>query len=59
MSEPRTFEFDVIKVGNGATPEVFTKLCGIQTTGFNRNVQTSDRYVRDYDSPPPPNSDAP
>lgn len=51
MSEPTTFEFAVIKVGDGADPEVFTTFCGIQTTGFNRTVQSSDRFVRDCTSP--------
>ena len=51
MSEPTTFEFAVIYVGNGATPEVKVKLCGIQTTGFNRTVQSNDRFVRDCDNP--------
>lgn len=51
MAEPTTFEFGVLKVGDGADPEVFTTLCGIQTTGFNRQVQTNDRYVRDCAQP--------
>jgi hypothetical protein len=51
MAEPSTFEFGVLKVGDGASPEVFTTLCGIQTTGFSRAVQTNDRYVRDCAQP--------
>lgn len=49
MSEPSTFEFAVIAIRTG--PTTFTKLCGIQTTGFNRAAQTTDRYVRDCDFP--------
>ena len=51
MAEPTTFEFGVLKVGDGEDPEVFTTLCGIQTTGFSRQVQTQDRAVRDCTSP--------
>lgn len=47
MSEPTTFQFAKIAVGNDADPEVFTTFCGVQTTGFNRTVQTNDRNVRD------------
>lgn len=54
MSEPSTFEFGVLKVGDGESPEAFTTLCGIQTTGFNRQVQTNDRYVRDCAAPASP-----
>lgn len=51
MSYPTTFEFAFVAVGNGATPEVFTRLCGIQTSGFNHTVATSDRFRRDCAKP--------
>jgi hypothetical protein len=51
MSAPTVFDFAVIQVGQGTGPEVFTTICGITTTGFNRTVSTSDAYVRDCTSP--------
>lgn len=47
MSEPSTFEFAKIAVGDGASSEVFTVICGIETAGFNQSASTSDRGVRD------------
>lgn len=51
VSEPVPFQFAVIFVESPDTPSTFIKLCGIQTTGFNQAVQSSDRYVRDCDLP--------
>lgn len=51
MSEPSTFEFARIAVGDGASPEAFAELCGIQTTGFNRTATTNDRSVPDCAKP--------
>lgn len=50
MAEPNTIEgrFFVLMVGDGATPsEVFTALCGLNGSQFNRTGQTNDRFIRD------------
>jgi len=54
MSEPTTFQFAVIWVESPTTAGTYVKLCGVQTSGFNRAVQTSDRYARDCDKPGKP-----
>ncbi|WP_292052153.1 phage tail tube protein [Brevundimonas sp. UBA5866] len=42
----------VVKVGNGASPEVFTKLCTINAErGITFNAQTNDATVPDCDDP--------
>lgn len=51
MSEPRTFQFAVIWVESPTTPNTYIKLCGVQTSGFNRSVETTNRTVRDCDFP--------
>lgn len=51
MSVPTEFDFAVIKIGDGATPEVFTIACGIQDVTVNQVAQSSDRYVRDCAKP--------
>jgi Phage tail tube protein len=40
-----------ILVGNGATPEVFTAVCGLTTRSFTHQVNTSDQFVRDCADP--------
>lgn len=40
-----------ILVGNGATPEVFTAICGITTRTYSHQVNTSDAFIRDCDDP--------
>jgi hypothetical protein len=47
MSEPATIEYAKIGVRDIGSSDPFTIICGIQTTGFNRTVQTSDRFVKD------------
>jgi hypothetical protein len=47
MSEPATIEYARIGVRDIGTSDAFVTICGIQTTGFNRTVQTNDRYVKD------------
>lgn len=54
MTLPTTFDFAQLKLGDGATPEVFTVVCGLETTGINESAQTSDRYVRDCTAPATP-----
>lgn len=41
----------VIKMGDGATPEVFTLLCGIQTTGITAQTNTNDDFLADCADP--------
>ena len=40
-----------ILIGNGATPEVFTAVCGLTTRSFTHQVNTSDQFVRDCADP--------
>jgi hypothetical protein len=51
MSEPNTIEFARIGVRDIGSSDPFTYFCGIQTTGFNRAVQTNDRAVKDCQYP--------
>lgn len=51
MSLPNEPDFVTVKVGNGATTEVFTIICGIETANVNRTVNTSDRFRRDCAKP--------
>ena len=38
-------------VGDGATPQVFTAVCGLTTRSFTHQVNTSDQFVRDCADP--------
>ncbi len=38
-------------VGDGATPEVFTKLCGLNTRNFTIQKNTNDVFIEDCDDP--------
>jgi hypothetical protein len=40
-----------LKLGNGATPEVFTVVCGITTKGLQRTRATNDETDWDCDDP--------
>ena len=51
MSFPNEVDFVVVEVGDGAEPEVFTLLCGIDNASINRTVNTSDRFRRDCAKP--------
>lgn len=51
MSVPNEPDFVTVLVGNGATPEVFTIVCGIETATINRSVNTTDRFRRDCAKP--------
>jgi hypothetical protein len=51
MSVPTEFDFALIKIGDGADPEVFTMICGMQDVTANQAVQSSDRFVRDCAKP--------
>jgi hypothetical protein len=51
MSAPTTFQYAVIKAGDGGSPETFVAICGIQTTGFNDTAQTASKAIRDCTAP--------
>lgn len=51
MSLPTEADFALIKMGDGAGPEVFTLICGIQDVTINQSANTTDRYVRDCATP--------
>lgn len=51
MSEPTEADFALVKMGDGASPEVFTQLCGLTDVQINKRANTSDRFVRDCTKP--------
>jgi hypothetical protein len=51
VSLPTEFDFALVKMGDGASPEVFTAICGLQDGTINRTVNTQDRFVRDCAKP--------
>lgn len=51
MSLPTEVDFVLVKKGDGASPEVFTLICGIQDATVNNQAQSNDRYVRDCAKP--------
>lgn len=51
MSYPVESDFVIVKMGDGATPEVFTIMCGIENISLNQNVQSNDVYRRDCAKP--------
>lgn len=51
MSLPVEIDWAIVKMGDGESPEVFTIICGIQDVQINGAANTSDRFVRDCDTP--------
>lgn len=51
MSYPNEIDAVVVKMGDGADPEVFATLCGIESATLNETVQTTDRFRRDCAKP--------
>jgi hypothetical protein len=51
MSLPTEVDFALIKLGDGAQPEVFTAICGVTDVTINEAAQINDRYVRDCTKP--------
>lgn len=43
--------FIVIEMGNGASPEVFTPLCGIRTPGMTAQTNGNDDFANDCADP--------
>jgi hypothetical protein len=56
MARPTTIRGSklLIKIGNGATPEVFTAPCALNAKSFNRSASTNDFNVADCDDPDAP-----
>lgn len=54
MSVPNEADFAVIKVGDGANPENFTAICGIENASINEVANTNDRFRRDCATPGKP-----
>jgi Phage tail tube protein len=56
MTVATTFPFSqlLVKVGNGASPEVFTDPCGLTTKGFTRTANMNDTNIPDCDDPDAP-----
>lgn len=56
MTKPTTLKFGefLIKVGDGADPEVFAAPCGLTSKGFNASADTTDDSVPDCDNPDAP-----
>lgn len=53
MALPQTQEghLIVVYVGDGASPEVFTPICGSNGSSLNRTARTNDNFVRDCADP--------
>lgn len=51
MSYPTEADFALIKMGDGATTEVFTIVCGVKDVSVNTTANTNDRFVRDCAKP--------
>jgi hypothetical protein len=51
MSLPTEFDFALVKMGDGASPEVFTQICGIEAAQVNITASTSDHFARDCAKP--------
>lgn len=54
MSVPNESDFALVKMGDGAGPEVFTAFCGIESVSINNAVSTADRTRRDCAKPGKP-----
>ncbi|MFK4622569.1 phage tail tube protein [Bradyrhizobium diazoefficiens] len=56
MTQASTLKFSqfLIKLGNGAAPEVFSAPCGLNSRGFSRTAATNDTNVPDCDNPDAP-----
>lgn len=47
MSVPTEFDWAIVKIGDGESPEVFTQICGITDASINMTANSSDRFPRD------------
>lgn len=51
MSFPVDFDFVVVALGDGGSPEAYATLCGIESVQVSEGVNTTDRFRRDCDKP--------
>lgn len=51
MSLPTEFDFALVLMGDGASPEVFTQVCGIEAAQVNITASTSDHFAPDCAKP--------
>lgn len=51
MALPTEFDFGVLQIGDGESPEVFTLLCGMENGQINFTANTADRFPRDCAKP--------
>lgn len=51
MSYPVEPDYIEVYLGDGASPEVFTIVCGAESSGLNKTATTNDRYRRDCAKP--------
>jgi hypothetical protein len=51
MSLPTEFDFALLKIGDGESPEVFTISCGKTDITTNFGANSTDRFVRDCAKP--------
>lgn len=53
MAAPQVLEgrMVVVELGNNASPEVFTPICGMSVNSWNKTLQTTDRFLRDCANP--------
>lgn len=51
MSLPVEIDWAIVKMGDGEDPEVFTIVCGIQDVQINGAANSTDRFVRDCETP--------
>lgn len=53
MAKPKLLRGTYINIlmGNGATPEVFSPICGARTKSLNHVIETNDDYTRDCADP--------
>ena len=56
MTIATTYPFSkfLIKIGDGAAPEVFTDPCGLTSKGFTRTANLNDTNIPDCDEPDAP-----
>jgi Phage tail tube protein len=56
MTQATTYPFSkfLVKIGDGASPEVFTDPCGLTTKGLTRTANLNDTNVPDCDDPDAP-----
>lgn len=51
MSVPTEIDFAVVLLGDGASPEIFTIVCGVTDVSINETANSSDRFRRDCAKP--------